>query len=127
MPPRALVRMSLSACIRRFKRSAATATAHRIRILDAEARARQIVCVIHRATFEKTGARGIDDHLHPATLEKLIVGLRMIERHAVLHPCAPALLDENAQPFRRIVLFADERLQLLNCGIGEGEHGRNVG
>ena len=99
--------------IRGFKRSAAAATARRVRILDAEPGTGQVVGIINRCSSKEARALGIDDHFNPIPFKNLIAFLRMIQRHPILQPCATAFLNEDAQAFCGVILFSDERLQVL--------------
>ena len=112
--------------VRRFKRGAATAAPGRVRILDAEPRAGEIVHIVDRRTREKMRALGVDDHFHTAPLHHLVAVLGVIQPHRVLQPGATPVFHENAQAIRGIHLLADEDFELRKSGISDVNHAAKV-
>jgi len=106
-----------------FERGAATATALRIRIIDLEAGAGESVGVIDDGIAQIAGAFRVDEDLHAIARDDLVAFLSVVERHAVLHAGAAALLDENAEAFAGLAgMFLHEDVELLNGVICNGDH-----
>jgi len=104
-----------------FEGGAATATAGRIRVFDPEPSARQFVLKIDGRTPQKRRAAGIHKDLHALFFNDLVALLAFVQGHAVLHPGAAAVLDEDAQPFVR-GLFAQQSLEVFYRAVGDGDH-----
>ncbi len=95
-----------------LKGSAATATANGVGILDAKTGAGQVIRVVNRCAVQIGRALGINHYFDSFPLEHMIVVMRFIERHAVLHSGATSALDKNPESFAGVVLFASKRLEL---------------
>src|SRR4030095_5618101 len=104
--------------VRALERSATAAAAHCVRIFDAKPGSRQIIAIINGRSGQERCALRIGDHTDAAGLKNLILGTRLIKRHAVLHSRTSAALDENAQAFAGFVRWASQRLKLTDSRIG---------
>src|SRR3990170_2171650 len=93
---------------------------HRIRVLDAEAAAHQVVVVIDRHARQVADRERVDDDVHILEGEAPICLARgTLERHAILHPGAAAAGYEHPQRVALQIALLDQPPHAADRGLGE--------
>src|SRR3972149_5426413 len=95
---------------------------HRIRVLDAEAAAHQVVVVIDGRARQVADRERVDDDVYILEGEAPICLARgTLERHAILHPGAAAAGYEHPQRVALQTALLDQPPHAADRGLGERE------
>src|SRR5688500_5146347 len=105
--------------------AAAAAGGLRVRVLDREPAARDVVDEVHFGALQIPQADRIDEQLHALHLEHLIdrrVAFALVNHQPVLEAGAAAALDEYPQTSAELVFFAQQLANLRRCRFSDVNH-----
>src|SRR4029079_17778110 len=107
------------------ERRAAAARRLRVRVLDREAAAGDVVHEIHFGATQVARADRIDQQLDAVGLDHRVGGgvpFAFVDHEAVLKAGAAAALDEHAQPRLGLVFFGQQFADLARCRRRDIDH-----
>lgn len=107
------------------ERAAAAARARSVRVLDLEPAAKRIVDIVDHRAGHVAKAQRIDEDLDPKMLEGVVtlLGVLVVDGHAVLEAGASAAGNPDAQSRVRLALLDKQRLDLFGSLLCKGDLG----